>query len=186
NVAIDNGVNESSSVHVYLQISGFKFYDANGDGQWEPGEVKLSGWTIQLYENINGVLTLVGSQVTDVNGNYSFTNLWAGTYYIKEVLQPGWTQTVGNEIITTSGNVVDNFGNLELGKTGLARTKGYWANKGNSSITQSWLQVLTTLNLRNADGSLFKFTYDPNGTLTSKQLSADRAQLANFLNGASA
>src|SRR5262249_17749043 len=107
NVAIDNGVNESSSVHVYLQISGFKFYDANGDGQWEPGEVKLSGWTIQLYENINGVLTLVGSQVTDVNGNYSFTNLWAGTYYIKEVLQPGWTQTVGNEIITTSGNVVD-------------------------------------------------------------------------------
>ncbi|MGA9115413.1 MAG: SdrD B-like domain-containing protein [Bacteroidota bacterium] len=68
-------------------IGGSKFDDQDGDGQWDPLEPGLAGWTINLAGPVNGVA------VTGAGGVYSFNNLPAGAYTVSEVLQAGWTQT---------------------------------------------------------------------------------------------
>ncbi len=73
----------------YGSISGHKFNDLNGNGEWDKDgddpEPALSGWTINLS---NG-----DTDITDEDGYYSFTRLPYGTYTVSEVQQEGWTQT---------------------------------------------------------------------------------------------
>ena len=60
-------------------------------GTPEPG---LAGWVVYLDENGNGRRDAgERSTTTDANGQYSFTNLGAGTYLVAEVRQSGWVQT---------------------------------------------------------------------------------------------
>ena len=76
------------------ELSGSKWNDIDGDGVRDVGESGLEGWTIYLDDNGNGVLDGEEvSTVTDADGNYSFTDLDAGSYVVAEVLQPGWEQT---------------------------------------------------------------------------------------------
>nr|WP_269438234.1 SdrD B-like domain-containing protein [Phosphitispora fastidiosa] len=73
----------------YGSISGHKYNDLNGNGEWDKDgdkpEPALSGWTINLS---NG-----DTDITDEDGYYSFTRLPYGTYTVSEVQQEGWTQT---------------------------------------------------------------------------------------------
>src|ERR1700722_12046045 len=80
-----------------VSISGSKFNDLNDDGIREAGEPGLPGITIFLDTNNNGILD-AGEQstVTDVNGNYSFTDLGPGTSIVREVAPAGTTQTTAN------------------------------------------------------------------------------------------
>jgi protocatechuate 3,4-dioxygenase beta subunit len=99
-------------------ISGQKFQDNNGDGIKNGADAGLAGWTIELDKDANG--TVDATTVTGAGGAYSFTGLTAGTYRVREVGQPGWTQTTVNpgDITVVSGtnstgndfgNVFDNF-----------------------------------------------------------------------------
>ncbi|WP_421656267.1 FG-GAP-like repeat-containing protein [Leptothermofonsia sp. ETS-13] len=75
-------------------LQGRKWSDLDGDRISDPGEPGLPGWTIYLDLNQNGILdTGEPSTQTDANGNYTFTNLTAGTYTVAEVPQSGWQQT---------------------------------------------------------------------------------------------
>ena len=101
-----------------ISISGETFNDLNGDGKQEPGEPGLTGWTVDLYDANNN---LVATTVTDVNGDYSFTNIGPGTYTVQEELRTGWIQTApaspGTYAITaTSGQDSTGllFGNYQL------------------------------------------------------------------------
>jgi RHS repeat-associated protein len=86
-----------------------------------PAEPGLPNWTIYLDTNNNGQLdTGEPFTKTDVNGNYSFTNLAPNTYHVREVPQTGWNQTgpapvpPGSYTVTvTYGQVVNglDFGN---------------------------------------------------------------------------
>jgi hypothetical protein len=73
-------------------ISGIKYEDLNADGNRDPGEPGLSGWTIQLYYDGN----LVASTTTGAGGAYSFRlnadslPVGSGTYTVKEVAKSGW------------------------------------------------------------------------------------------------
>ncbi len=49
----------------------------------------LNSWSLEL--DVTGVSE--PSAVTDANGDYTFTNLAAGTYIVAEIQQSGWTQT---------------------------------------------------------------------------------------------
>ena len=77
-----------------FKISGTKYEDLNGDVAKDSFDPGLSGWTIYLDANNNGVLD-EGEQfrVTDAEGKYLFEELTPGTYTVREVLQTGWTQT---------------------------------------------------------------------------------------------
>jgi uncharacterized repeat protein (TIGR01451 family) len=98
-------------------ISGYKFNDLNGSGTKDDNEPKLSGWTINLYDDQD---QLLASKVTDGTG-YEFTSLAPGTYKVCEEGQAGWTQTSTPECYTVnidmSGeqNLNINFGNQGRG-----------------------------------------------------------------------
>jgi subtilisin family serine protease len=73
------------------EIRGKHFHDLIPNGVKDAGELGLAGWTVYLDTNNNGQLN-VGepSTVTDVDGNYSFTNLPANrSYKVAMVLQSG-------------------------------------------------------------------------------------------------
>ena len=99
-----------------ISISGSKFNDLNSNGVLEAQEPLLPNWQIFLDANRNGSLDAGEVNTsTDSLGGYSFANLGPGTYRVREVNQPGWTQTTANpaDIIAVSGSNLSNinFGN---------------------------------------------------------------------------
>lgn len=76
------------------EISGYKWSDRNGNGQFDADESGIAGWRIYLDHNENGQLdTDETSTVTDANGFYSFSDLRFGNYTVAEVNEPRWSQT---------------------------------------------------------------------------------------------
>lgn len=75
-------------------IAGTIFNDLNGNGAKDAEEDGLSGWTVFLDDNLNGVLD-VGEQtaVTNQDGDYLISGITAGNHRIREIVQPGWTPT---------------------------------------------------------------------------------------------
>ena len=80
--------------HLGTAISGTIFNDLNADGAKSPGEDGISGWTVYLDNNLNGVLD-VGepTKVTNQDGDFLFDGLTAGLHRVREVVQSGWTPT---------------------------------------------------------------------------------------------
>ena len=171
--------------------SGEKYYDANANGQLDPGEAGIANWPIDFTDGVTP-----NTQLTGTDGTFSL-NLSPGGYTFAEELPntpTTWMQT-GNTVDQTNSSgtgelatltnkiysvtVVDdgitqglNFGNLCIGASG-GLTLGFYSNKnGQATVTAADLTFLTSLNLVNANGSPFNPT-------TAKQL-------ATWLLGASA
>jgi protocatechuate 3,4-dioxygenase beta subunit len=95
-------------------LSGAKWNDVDGNGLWDEGEPTLAGWTIELRDATNALIT---TAATDATGAYRFDDLEPGTYIVAEVQQAGWTQTFpaapGTHSVTISDADVANvdFGN---------------------------------------------------------------------------
>ncbi len=67
------------------------FNDLNGNGAQDPGETGIAGATVTLR---NSAGTIVGTLVTDANGNYQFTNVPPGNNYTVTVTPPsGFSNT---------------------------------------------------------------------------------------------
>ena len=108
---------EAACADLYT-IEGQKFNDLNNNGinDSEPG---LSGWTITITDGGS----FSDSTTTDVNGDYSFEDLEAGTYTVCEVAQANWTQTVpvinnGCYEITLAQRLLHSPSCLLMDKTG--------------------------------------------------------------------
>lgn len=106
---------EISLVLAKGSISGTVFNDVNKNGIFDQDEPRLEDWTL-IHQTLNPVSTQ--SIKSDESGEFNIGNLCDGSYTLKEVLQPGWTQTVPvnpNEytITVTGGAAVTdkNFGN---------------------------------------------------------------------------
>jgi len=108
-------------------ISGYKWEDNDGDGNWDTGEgeLALEGWTIELW-NADGTVMLASATTGDGSeggwplGYYRFTDLAEGTYRVYEGSQGGWTQSYpaapGYHTITLAAGEEsqdNNFGNFE-------------------------------------------------------------------------
>ena len=99
-------------------LNGVKFSDLDADGMREPGEVVLSGWTVFLDTNQNGLLDNgEASVITGDDGVFSFTGIAPGTVLIGEVGQVGWQRTTPNAPYTIkSGFALSaDLGNVQLG-----------------------------------------------------------------------
>ncbi|MEO6435005.1 MAG: reprolysin-like metallopeptidase, partial [Tepidisphaeraceae bacterium] len=98
-------------------ISGQVFEDRNANGVINAGENGINLRTVFLDSDNDGVLDGgEPSVVTPASGNFSFTNLAAGTYHLRELLDADVVATspAGGAIdIAVSGsNVVQNIGNF--------------------------------------------------------------------------
>ena len=76
------------------RIYGMKWDDKNGNKIWDMTESALSGWTIWLDLNQNGVEDAGDAyDITDGSGQFEFSGLNAGQYIVGEKLKSGWIQT---------------------------------------------------------------------------------------------
>lgn len=76
------------------KIRGTKFNDSNQNGIKDPGEPGVPGISINLKRIIApGIDEDVGSVVTNFEGNYTFVNLSAGNYKVREIGVSGISQT---------------------------------------------------------------------------------------------
>src|SRR5215831_596159 len=140
-------------------ISGQAFNDKNGNAAKEPADTGLQGWTVQVLDASNVVLT---SQPTDANGNYSITlpPVPAGsiTVKVREVVQAGWVQTTSNPadiVVTSSGGTFSgrDFGNFQKisisGQVYIDRNGNGALNPGDGGLS-GWTVFLDT----NGNGAL--------------------------------
>ncbi len=100
--AITINVSGNSTATNTAQISGLVFNDENGNGVKDESEGVLENWSMYL----SGAAS--ETTLTDVNGNYTFTELPAGTFSVSQEQRAGWDRTVP---FTTSYSIV-----LEIGQ----------------------------------------------------------------------
>jgi hypothetical protein len=132
---IENGVGSGARIDIGAYevqsgtITGYKWNDLDGDGEWDqPSEPALPGWIIYIDANNNGSLDAGESwTITDANGAYSFTGLPRGNYLIREIVQPGWTQTNPGDPQPTS--IIVN-GGFETGNLNSWISNGFTINNG--------------------------------------------------------
>lgn len=92
------GSAEQITIIANTSISGTKYLDITGNG-FSSDDTGLGGVTIQLYvdKNNSGAYntgdTLYASVTTTSDGSYSFSNLPAGHYLVKEVVPTGYVRT---------------------------------------------------------------------------------------------
>ncbi|HEV3006153.1 MAG TPA: DUF4214 domain-containing protein, partial [Pirellulales bacterium] len=81
-----NNTSEFSPVIAFAaKLSGTVFLDYNASGVQDPGEPGLANRTVYLDLNHDGVLDNgEPSEPTDANGNFSFGNVAAGVYQVRE------------------------------------------------------------------------------------------------------
>lgn len=86
-------------------ISGNVYVDANNNGVKDGLETDYQGATASLSG------AGVGSTVTDINGNYSFTSLVGGSYTVTLTIPGGYQATTTNPVnLLLASNTVVNFG----------------------------------------------------------------------------
>ncbi|MEQ9670220.1 S8 family serine peptidase [Coleofasciculus sp. G2-EDA-02] len=143
------------------EISGSKWNDLNGDGKQDANEPGLAGWTIYLDNNQNGQLDPgETSTKTDINGDYTFTNLNPGSYTVAEVLRPGWKQTfpsVNGGFETGSFDPWQTTGNttIETAAFGSGPTEGTnqaLLTNGGTSVSDTQLETFLGLTSGSLDG----------------------------------
>jgi len=75
-----------------VTISGMLFNDLAGVGYYQSGDPGLPGWTIELVDYYNTSI-VYATATTDINGNYTFSNVGPGTYAVLQEIPSGWIQT---------------------------------------------------------------------------------------------
>lgn len=159
-------------------ICGDVFFDVDFDGYEDCDEFGLSGITVKLINSSNVV---VGTDVTDSCGNYSFSNIGPGAYTVSATASAGLkATTLSSRTVTVgSSNIsVPDFGfgldfNSLRTMTAGGFTIGYWKNNldkaiaGKTSGTQVSKATLTSYTSKIGDFALS--AYD---CITMKEASA--------------
>jgi SdrD B-like domain/Secretion system C-terminal sorting domain len=128
NTKIDAGFVQTTPVGT-LKLGDKVWRDDNGDGQQGATEAGVAGVTVKLYQNGPDGLpgtnddVLVGTQTTDINGNYLFVNLAASTgastnYNVQFSNIPAGfsftTQDVGADATDSDANGAGKTGSINL------------------------------------------------------------------------
>jgi len=90
------------------------WHDVDHDGVQDSNEPGLNGVTVQLYQGT----TLLATQTTTGDGNYNFTNLFAGAYRVEVI------GGVPSDMALTTANLPFNY-NLPTGQTYIGADFGY-------------------------------------------------------------
>jgi len=174
--AIYNAGNAGKCKNQMGTIFGVEFNDLNGNGIRDASEPSLANWTIVLKNNTG---SNVGTIMTDINGNYTFSGLAAGNYTVEEVLQANWTQTfpsirIYNLTLAAGENVIGiDFGNYLIQPQGSEvngerKIEKYSLRQGESTnitirINSNVIQALALKEVLTAGWNLTRISDDANG-----------------------
>lgn len=161
-------------------VPAFKFYDENANGVFDEREAPIEGWMVQILRDD----VVIETRMTDADGEVLFTVPY-GDYTIREImpLESCWkpTTALSQTVTVVRRETADRveFGNLCLGYGG-GKTLGFWSNKnGLSYVGDTDLEMLRSLNLRDADGDPFDPT--SKNSFRSWLLSANATNMAYML-----
>ena len=103
--------------HLPVSIAGSVYHDRQNDGTRDREDAGIPSVVVQILDSTGNV---VAETVTDDNGRYSFQDLSAGRYAIKEVQPAGWIDgldtagTVDDRTIGTAQNPGDRIDDVIL------------------------------------------------------------------------
>ncbi len=127
NLTIDAGIVETDGRNGTASLGDIVWLDANQNGVQDAGELGVPGVTVTLYDAITNAI--LGTKVTDGQGNYIFTGLDAGSYKV------GFTNIPAGHTFTGK----DLGGNDELDADADATTSGltgtYVLQEGEDNMT---------------------------------------------------
>jgi len=96
-VTLTSGTDSNDNDYFDVQpvdIRGTVYEDSNGDGNFDAGETGISGVTVYLDLNDNGVKDAGEPEdTTDANGDYEFADKNPGSYVVRETNPAGYTST---------------------------------------------------------------------------------------------
>jgi uncharacterized repeat protein (TIGR01451 family) len=95
------GCSTSGGTGPNASIGNFVWYDTNGNGIQDLGELGISGVTVRLRDSNN---VLLKTTTTNANGQYDFTGLNAGAYIVELDTPSGYSPTTVGAAGSTSGN----------------------------------------------------------------------------------
>ena len=104
----DEGTNYNFCEHEPASLCGTVWFDENNDGVLDSGEGRIGGVVIELFDKSGNK---IAETVTDANGDYCFTDLYAGEYLIRESQPAGYTdgkESLGDVDGTTRGDVFND------------------------------------------------------------------------------
>lgn len=103
NLTIDAGARNTNTA--LSSIGNFVWYDVNGNGIQNSGEPGAAGISVSL---LNSAGTVLKTTITSAGGEYLFTDLAAGTYFVQfGNLPAGYTATTKNAAGSTAANNSD-------------------------------------------------------------------------------
>ncbi len=110
-----SGVNYNYGEVKAASLSGFVYFDANGDGMKGGTELAIAGATVKLTGTNDLGVAVNTSMITAADGSYSFGNLRPGNYTLTEVQPAGYLD--GKDSIGSQGGTAGNdvFSNIALG-----------------------------------------------------------------------
>lgn len=164
----------ASPIIRFGQVAGNVYYDTNTNGQRDPGEPGLQNWPVDYQDGATGTVAsgADGSfSLSMVSNSYRFAQRGVAQPWIQtgnlanQTSVQGMAEAILNADKSYAIKLVDdssinelNFGNVCLGAGG-GHTRGFWSNKNGQSLIiksgEADLQMLKSLNLKNADGSDF-------------------------------
>lgn len=145
-------------------IAGRKYNDINGNGIRGDNEAYLDGWTIHLFDDQWTQIAQMNTGDTGTLGQYKFTQLTPGSYYVCEDLKSGWTQSEPSSGETRNGTYCktvnidpgqtvtgQHFGNIKLG---IIQSRKYNDADGDSvrDEGESWLNDWTVRLYKQGEG----------------------------------
>jgi hypothetical protein len=136
-----------------INISGTVFDDLDADGLFTLGEPTLSGITVYLDANNNGVLNAGETYTTSsAGGAYSFSSLAAGTYVVRE---HGLVNYASMNVLTISSSTTDaNVANQRIVYTGASFGDNYLLRKNGSGKFELYIGGSLTYTLSSTIPSL--------------------------------
>jgi len=154
-------------------VAGMAYYDANANGQFDPGEAGIHEGAVSYWDGDQGVAHIA------MDGTFSTVVTPDELLFAQRTLGAGWIQT-GNDVsqavlagdaslmlqddqiydlTVAAGSAVDGvaFGDVCLGEGG-SHPRGYWASKVSLTLYGADdLDLIRKLNLRGDNG----LPYDP-------------------------
>ena len=110
-LGLDAGlVIDGSGSGTLAAVGDYVWLDVDQDGIQDGNESGLIGVTVNL---LNSQGAVIGTDITEADGSYSFVNLQAGTYQVEFVALPGYGRSIAN----ATGDSADSDADIGTGKT---------------------------------------------------------------------